>query len=76
METVGLFYGHLEHISVIWYILWSFGNLVYFHPFLVCQEKSGNPDLPTLLLSNIVHIIIGCVIMKYSDKEKIRRASR
>jgi hypothetical protein len=42
----------------------------------VCQEKSGNPDLPTLLLSNIVHIIIGCVIMKYSDKEKIRRASR
>jgi hypothetical protein len=28
MEMVGTFWGHLEYIAAIWYILWQFGNLV------------------------------------------------
>jgi hypothetical protein len=28
MEKVGVLFGHLEHISTIWYILWSFGTSV------------------------------------------------
>jgi hypothetical protein len=48
MEKVRMFYGHLEYIRAIWYILWSFGNLgafwYIFHRFgILCQEKSGNP---------------------------------
>jgi hypothetical protein len=27
-KKIGIFYGHLEYISAIWYILWPFGNLV------------------------------------------------
>jgi hypothetical protein len=33
MKDAGKFYGHLEYLTVIWYILWqfgiSYGNLVY-----------------------------------------------
>jgi hypothetical protein len=44
----GIFYGHLEYISAICYILWSLGNIVViWYIFLclgaLCQEKSGNP---------------------------------
>jgi hypothetical protein len=28
MKKVGIFYGYLEYIRVIWNILWPFGNLV------------------------------------------------
>jgi hypothetical protein len=28
MENAGIFYGHLEYFTVIWYILWPFGNVV------------------------------------------------
>jgi hypothetical protein len=28
MENVGIFYGYLENITAIWYILWPFGKLV------------------------------------------------
>jgi hypothetical protein len=47
MENVGIFYAHLEYITAIWYILWSFGNfVVILYVFgILCQEKSGNPDL-------------------------------
>jgi hypothetical protein len=39
MENDGIFYGHLEYFTVIWYILWP-----YFPHFgMLCQEKSGNP---------------------------------
>jgi hypothetical protein len=44
MENVGIFYGHLENITAIWYILWPFGNLVAIWyipppPFgILCQE--------------------------------------
>jgi hypothetical protein len=48
MENDGIFYGHLEYFTVIWYILWPFGNVVliwYIFPHfgILCQEKSGNP---------------------------------
>jgi hypothetical protein len=47
-ENAGIFYGHLEYFTVIWYILWTFGNVVvtwYIFPRfgILCQEKSGNP---------------------------------
>jgi hypothetical protein len=48
MENAGTVYGHLEYFTVIWYILWPFGNFVvilYIFPRfgILCQEKSGNP---------------------------------
>jgi hypothetical protein len=48
MESVGIFYGHWEYFTVIWYISCSFDNVVkiwnIFHRFgILCQEKSGNP---------------------------------
>jgi hypothetical protein len=52
MENAGIFYGHLEYFTVIWYILWPFGNVVViwyiFHCFgIFCVKK----NLATLLLS-------------------------
>jgi hypothetical protein len=49
MENDGIFYDHLEYFTVIWYILWQFGNVViilYIFPRfgIFCQEKSGNPE--------------------------------
>jgi hypothetical protein len=40
----------LVYFTVIWYILWSFGNVVViwniFPRFgILCQEKSGNPAM-------------------------------
>jgi hypothetical protein len=48
MENVGIFYGHLEYISAIRYILWPFGYLVviwYISPHfgLLYQGRSSNP---------------------------------
>jgi hypothetical protein len=48
MENASIFYGHMEYFTVIWYILWPFGNVVviwYIFPRFgtLCQEKSGNP---------------------------------
>jgi hypothetical protein len=48
MENVGTFYGHLEYITAIWYILWPFGILVVNWNNFPCfgilhYEKSGNP---------------------------------
>jgi hypothetical protein len=44
MEKVGIFFGHLEYIMDIWYILWLFGNLEgiwYISPVLVyCVKKN------------------------------------
>jgi hypothetical protein len=50
MEDVGIFYGHLVHFTVFWYILLTFGifcgNLLYFSRFgILYREKSGNPDM-------------------------------
>jgi hypothetical protein len=30
MENADVFDGHLEYFTVIWYILWPFGNVVVF----------------------------------------------
>jgi hypothetical protein len=41
MENGSVFYGHMEYFTVIWYILWPFGNAVviwYIFPRL-CQEN-------------------------------------
>jgi polyferredoxin len=48
IEKVGIFYGHLEYNSAIWYMSCPFGILVaifgIFSPFgILYQEKSGNP---------------------------------
>jgi hypothetical protein len=48
MENVGIFYGHLRHITTTLYILWPFGifcvNLVYIFPFwYVATRKIWQP---------------------------------
>jgi hypothetical protein len=48
MENAGIFYGHLEWFTVIWYFLCPFGSVVviwYIFPRFgtLCQEKSGSP---------------------------------
>jgi hypothetical protein len=48
MEKVGIFFGHWEYITALWYILWQFGNLVPIWYIslrfgILRQEKSGNP---------------------------------
>jgi hypothetical protein len=48
----GIFYVHLEYITAIWYILWTFGHLVavwYIFPRfgILYEEKSGNPERPS-----------------------------
>jgi hypothetical protein len=48
MENVGIFYGHLEYITVIWYTLCPFGILVtiwfiFTRSGRLYKEKSGNP---------------------------------
>jgi hypothetical protein len=44
MENAGIFCGHLEYFTVVWYILWPFCNVVviwYFSLVLVyCVEKN------------------------------------
>jgi hypothetical protein len=48
MKNAGMFYVHLEYFTAIWYILWSFGNVVVIW-YIFCRfgilhkEKSGNP---------------------------------
>jgi hypothetical protein len=47
MENTGIFCGHLEYFTVLWYILWTFGNVVviwYIFPRfgILYKEKSGN----------------------------------
>jgi uncharacterized membrane protein YuzA (DUF378 family) len=47
-KMVGVFFGHFEYITAIWYILWPFGDLVaiwYIFPSfgILRREKSGNP---------------------------------
>jgi hypothetical protein len=47
-RTKRLGYGHLKYFTVIWHILWPFGNVVviwYIFPRfgILCQEKYGNP---------------------------------
>jgi hypothetical protein len=36
MENVGIFYGHLEQLTAIWYTLRSFGNVVIIWFILPC----------------------------------------
>jgi hypothetical protein len=48
MENIGIYYGHLEYITAMLYILWPFGNSTVIRSIiprfgLSCQEKSGNP---------------------------------
>jgi hypothetical protein len=49
MENVGIFYGHFEYLTALWYIVWPFvtfcDHTVYFSHFgMLYQKKSGNPD--------------------------------
>jgi hypothetical protein len=51
IENAGLFYGHLEYFTLIWYIIWQFVNIVviwHISPILVyCVKK----NLATLVAS-------------------------
>jgi hypothetical protein len=62
MENVGIFYGHLECNSAIWYMLWPFGKLViiwYISPRfgILYQEKSGNPGDTTKHWINPIYVV-------------------
>jgi hypothetical protein len=54
METVGIFYDHLEYFTVIWYFLRTLsivcGHLVYFSRFWYVWTKK---NLATLLVSPV-----------------------
>jgi hypothetical protein len=47
MDNVGIFNGHREHFTAIWYTLWSLGNVLIWYIFQrfgeLCLGKSGNP---------------------------------
>jgi hypothetical protein len=43
LQTFGIFYDHLVHFVLIWYIFSGFG--------IMYQEKSGNPVQGSMLLS-------------------------
>jgi hypothetical protein len=50
MENVGIFFGHLDYFTVIWYILWPFGNVMviwYIFPRFVPRVKKNLPTLIT-----------------------------
>jgi hypothetical protein len=51
MKDVGIFYGHLVHITVFCCILWTFcivrGNLVLFYPFWYFVPRKILASLPT-----------------------------
>jgi hypothetical protein len=53
---VCIFYGHLGYFTVLWCILWPFGNVVVIWYILVdilCQEKSGNPAVVLAVFQTI-----------------------
>jgi hypothetical protein len=60
----------LEYFVVIWYILWSFGNIVLIWYIslrfgILCQEKSGNPDTGEsflITMAEITQIVVGNAI--------------
>jgi hypothetical protein len=59
MEGVGIFYDHLSYFTAIWCMFWPFhtiyGHLVYFSRFgMLYQEKSGNPEMPVILVNKVV----------------------
>jgi hypothetical protein len=48
MENAGIFYGHSEYFTVIWYIFGHFVNIgiirnIFPRFGILCREKSGNP---------------------------------
>jgi hypothetical protein len=64
MGNVGIFYGHLEYITAIWYILWQFCKLVvkwYIFPhFGIFYQKIWQPwsTLFVILLKNKIFFIL------------------
>jgi hypothetical protein len=47
IDSIGIFYGHLECILAIWYVMWHIGNLLFFWYIFPCfgilyHQKSGN----------------------------------
>jgi hypothetical protein len=67
MEKVVKFFGSLEYIIVVWYILWPYGNLVvYFPPILVYYVKKNLATLISrcILQSGKVYIFKSRVIFR------------
>jgi hypothetical protein len=47
MKNASIFHGQLEYFTVLWYILWPFGNVVvirYIFPRfgILCQDKNSD----------------------------------
>jgi hypothetical protein len=69
LEHAGLFYGHLEYFTIIWYILWPFGIVVvicYIFPSsILCEEKSGNPG------GELNPIVLNCFEFSFSARVRV-----
>jgi hypothetical protein len=70
MENVGIFFGHLEYLTAIWYICIFCGQLVYFSPFWVCCSKKNMATLfRSVRWTYVRHNFVGkyCVVVKYQS---------
>jgi hypothetical protein len=75
-KNVGIFYGHLEYITAVWYIFWPFGTFVaiwYIFPRfgILFQEKSGTPGCTH------IHRMVRaerCFASKVVNLEELRQA--
>jgi hypothetical protein len=60
---VYIFYGHLEYLTAILYILWSNGHVIIWYIFhrcgVLCQEKSGNPVSVAKLTADLAGRVTG-----------------
>jgi hypothetical protein len=48
MENAGIVNGHLDYFTVIWHILWPFGNVVVFSIFSLVLVYFAKKNLATL----------------------------
>jgi hypothetical protein len=58
METISIFFGHLEYFMAMSYILWTLGifyGMKVFFKVLVCSSKKNLATLPLSLLLCILH---------------------
>jgi hypothetical protein len=75
MENAAIVYGQLDYFTVIWYILWPFGNVVvfwYISPRLgiFFQDKSGNPGC------KLPGTVVGTILKKENRRFSVRVLSR
>jgi hypothetical protein len=81
MENAGVFCRHFKYFTVIWYILWPFGNVVVIWYILprfgkFCQERSGIPAATVHRLCRTMYIGIAERGAKIISREGNKNISR